>query len=115
LRKIRKNVKFEGIFHELYKFVIVIIFHVDVKVISSQPPLAKNSNIFQTWRIPSQVRKYQRFPIVAGSIWRYVHSHHQHSFPFTRHSAAQTSPREYEAGNLNGVFAMLCLSSFMRR
>jgi hypothetical protein len=32
LRKIQKNVKFEGILHELYKFGIVIIFHVDVKV-----------------------------------------------------------------------------------
>jgi hypothetical protein len=32
LQKDPKNFKFEGIFHELYKFGIVIIFHVHVKV-----------------------------------------------------------------------------------
>jgi hypothetical protein len=34
--------------------------------------------------------------------------------PFTGHFAAQTSPHESEAGNLN-VFAMFYLASFMRR
>jgi hypothetical protein len=32
MRKIRKNVNFEGIFHEIYKFGILITFDVDVKV-----------------------------------------------------------------------------------
>jgi hypothetical protein len=32
LRKIRKNVKFEDIFHEHYKFSILVTFHVEVKV-----------------------------------------------------------------------------------
>jgi hypothetical protein len=36
-------------------------------------------------------------------------------YPFTEHSAAQTSPHESEADNLNDVFAMFCLPSFMRR
>jgi hypothetical protein len=40
--------------------------------------LPKIEHFAHFWRIPSEVRKYQRFPIVAGSIWRYVHRHHQH-------------------------------------
>jgi hypothetical protein len=101
-----------------FMFGIVVIFHVDVKVtrqydwhIPTTSPCQKLKHVAHFWRIPNQVRKYQRFPVVAGSIWRYTNTF----YLFTRHSATQTSPHYSEAANLKDVFAMFCLSSFMRR
>jgi hypothetical protein len=80
LGKIQKTVKFEGIFHELYKLSIVIILRVDIKVtcqfdwhiLTTSPCQKLVKHFAHFWRIPSQVRKFQRFPIVTGSIWRNV-------------------------------------------
>jgi hypothetical protein len=59
----------------------IIIFHIDVKVtyqydwhIPTTSPCQNLKHFAHFWRTPSQVRKYQRFPIVAGSILRYVQS-----------------------------------------
>jgi hypothetical protein len=122
LREIRKNVKFEGIFHELYKFGTVIIFHVDVKVTrqydwyTSQLILAKNLNILHTFEeYPSKFENIKDFQSLLGVfVDTYIVTTSTFR-PFIGHSAAQTSPHESKAGNLNDVFAMFCLSSFMRR
>jgi hypothetical protein len=122
LRKIRKNVKFEGIFHELYKFGVVIIFHVDVKVthhydwhvLTTSP--CQNLIILHTFvEYPTKLENIRDFQSPLGVLGDMYTVTTSTFCPFTRHSAAQTSPHESEAGNLNDVFAMFCLSSFMRR
>jgi hypothetical protein len=83
--------------------------------ISSQPLLAKNLNILHTFgEYTAKLENIKDFQSSLG-VFGDTYSHHQHCFLFTRHSAAQTSPHESEAGNLNEVFATFCLSSFMRR
>jgi hypothetical protein len=62
-------------------FGSVIIFHVDIKVTRQYEwhslitsPCQKLKHSAHFWRIPSQVSKYQRFPVVAGRSWRYEQS-----------------------------------------
>jgi hypothetical protein len=120
LRKIQKNVKFKGIFHELYKFAIVIIFHVDVKVnrqyewhVLTTYPCQKPKHFAHFFgEYPSKlgnIKDFQSSLGVFGDMYTVATS------TFTGHSAAQTFPHESEAGYLNNIFAMFSLSSFMRK
>jgi hypothetical protein len=82
--------------------------------ISSQPLL---KNILHTFgECPAKlenIKDFQSSSDVFGDTYDTVTAS---TFrPFTIHSAAQTRPHESEAGNLNDVFAMVCLSSFMRK
>jgi hypothetical protein len=86
--------------------------------ISSQPLLAKNLNILHSYgEYPAKlentrIKDFQSSLGVFGDTYTVT----TRTFcPFTGHSAPQTSPHESEAGNLNDVFAMFCLSSLMRR
>jgi hypothetical protein len=82
--------------------------------ISSEPLLAKNLNILHNFgEYPAKlenIKDFQSSLVVFGDTYTVTT---RTFYPFTRHSAAQTSPHEYEAGNLNNVFAMFCLSSFI--
>jgi hypothetical protein len=122
LRRVPKKVKFEGIFHELYKFGIVIIFHVDVKVTRQYDWHALTTSLCQNLLILhtlgeyppklENIKDFQSSLGVAGDTYTVTTS----TFcPFTGHSAAQTSPHGSEAANLIEVFAMFCLFSFMSR
>jgi hypothetical protein len=84
--------------------------------ISSEPLLAKNLNILHTFgEYPAKLENIKDFQSSLG-VFADTYTVTTSAFcPFTRHSAAQTSPHDSEAGNLNDVFAVLCLSSFMRR
>jgi hypothetical protein len=84
--------------------------------ISSQLLLAKNFNILHTFvKYPAKLENIKDFQSSLG-IFGDTYTVTTRTFcPFTGHSAAQTSPHESEAGNLNDVFAMFCLSSCMRR
>jgi hypothetical protein len=83
--------------------------------ISSQLLLAKNLNILHTFgEYPAKLENIKDF---QSSLW-YLEIRTitiSAFYPFTRHSAAQTFPDESEAGNLDDVFAMFCLSSFIRK
>jgi hypothetical protein len=118
LRRIRKNVKFEDIFHKHYKFGTVITFDVDVKVTRQydwhvfRTSPWQNLNILHTFgEYPAKLQNIKDFQSSLGVVGVTTST----VCPFTRHSAAHTSPHDYEAGNLNDVFAMFCLSSFMRK
>jgi hypothetical protein len=84
--------------------------------ISSQPLLANNVNILHTFGEHTvkleNIEDFQWSLGVFGDTYTVTTSGF---FPFTGRSAAQTSPHESEAGNLNDVFVMFCLPSFMRR
>jgi hypothetical protein len=84
--------------------------------VSSQPLLAKNLNILHAFgEYPvkfENMKDFQSFLGIFGNTYRVSTSTFH---PFTRYSAAQMSPHDSEAANLNDVFATFCLSSFMRR
>jgi hypothetical protein len=84
--------------------------------VSSQPLLAKNLNILHTFReyaaTLENIKDFQSSLEVFGDRDTVTTS----AFcPFMRHSAAQKSPHESEADNLNNIFAKFCLSIFIRR
>jgi hypothetical protein len=113
-----KECQVRSIFHELYEFGIVITFHIDVKVtrISSQPLLAKNLNILHNFgEYPAKFENIKDLKSLLG-VFGDTYTVTSSTFcPFTRRSAAQASPHNSEAANLNDVFAIFCLSSIMRR
>jgi hypothetical protein len=78
--------------------------------ISSQPLLAKKLNILHTF---GKCRaKFENIKDFQSSLGVFGDTYTTSTFrPFTRHSAAQISPHDFEAANLNDVFAMFCLSS----
>jgi hypothetical protein len=109
---------FERIFNDFYKFGIVIFFHIHAKVthqydwhICTTSPCQK----LKHFEHPAKLENIEDFRLslgVFGDTYRVTTS----TFClFIGHSDAQMSPHEFEAGNLNDVLAMFCLSSFMRR
>jgi hypothetical protein len=83
--------------------------------ISSEVLHVNNFNILHTFGgYPAKlenIKDFQSWLGVFGDMYTVTTSVF---CPFTGQSAAQTSPHESEAGNLNDVFAMFCLSSFRR-
>jgi hypothetical protein len=100
----------------------VIIFHFDVKVTRqydwhiSQLVVGKNLNILNIFgEYPAKLENIKDFQL-SLEIFGDRHTVTKSTCsPFTRHSASKMPPHEFEAGNLNDVIAMFCLSSFMGR
>jgi hypothetical protein len=75
--------------------------------ISSQTPLARNLYILHTFReYPSKFENIKEFQSSLGVFGDTYTVTTSIFFPFTRHSAAQISPHDSEAANLNDVFVM---------
>jgi hypothetical protein len=69
--------------------------------IASQPLLAKNLNILHTFgECPAKIQNIKDFQLSLGVLGDTYTVTTSTYYPFTRHSAAQTSPHESEAGNL---------------
>jgi hypothetical protein len=84
--------------------------------ISSQHLLVKKLNIMHTFgEYPAKLENIKDFQSSLGVFEDTYTVTTSTFYPFTGHSAAQTSPHESEAANLNIVFAMFCSSSFLRR
>jgi hypothetical protein len=84
-------------------------------VISSQPLLAKNLNIFHTFgEYPAKLENIKDFQLTLGVFGDKYKSPPAH-FVHLQDTAVQKTPHESEASNLNDLIVMFCLSSFMRR
>jgi hypothetical protein len=83
--------------------------------ISSQPLLVKNLKILHTFgEYPAKLENIKDFQSSLGIFGDSAQSPPAR-FVHLQDTAAQTSPHESEEGNLNDVFDIFCLSSFMRR
>jgi hypothetical protein len=83
--------------------------------ISSQPRLAENLNILHTFgESPVKLENIKDFQSSLG-VFGDTYTSSPALFIHLQDTTAQTSPHESEAGNLNDVFAIFYLSSFMRR
>jgi hypothetical protein len=84
--------------------------------ISSQPLLVKNLNILHSFgEYPAKLEYIKDFQSSLGVFGDTCTITTRTFCPIPTHSSAQTAPHEYEAGNLNDVFAMFYLFNFMRR
>jgi hypothetical protein len=83
--------------------------------ISSQPFLDKNLNILHTFgEYPAKLENIKDFKS-SLEVFGETYSHHEHFLSICKKLCCTDVSTESEAGNLNDVFAMFCLSSFMRR